>query len=90
MTHISKHKRRLLVRVRRMRGQVEALEGAIQAGGECAAVLQQIAAVRGAANGLLADILEGQLGEHLSVKPVFARTQRDREAVSAVIRRYLR
>ena len=90
MAHTSKHKRRLLSRLRRMKGQVEALESAIEAGVECGAVLQQIAAVRGAANGLLADILEGQLTEHLSVRPIRAGRQRDREAVSAVIRRYLR
>ncbi|WP_429554071.1 metal-sensing transcriptional repressor [Paraburkholderia sp. MM5477-R1] len=53
-------KKLVLARVRRLRGQVDALERALDAGVDCAPVLQQIAAVRGAVNGLMAGVLESQ------------------------------
>lgn len=90
MAHTSRDKRRLLARLRRIRGQIDALERAIGRDAECAAVLQQIAAVRGAANGLLADVLEGHLAEHFVNGPGRRALQRDREAISAVVRRYFR
>ena len=48
MPHSPEEKKRVLTRVRRIKGQLEALERALDAGAECAPVLQQIAAVRGA------------------------------------------
>ena len=48
MTHTIREKAKLLGRVRRIRGQVEALERAIEVETGCADVLHQIAAVRGA------------------------------------------
>ena len=55
------------------------------------AILQQIAAVRGAVNGLMSEVLEGHVREHLGPRPV-SETQRtdDVEAILAVIRSYLR
>ncbi len=48
MGHTIKDQKKLLTRVRRIKGQSEALERALEAGSECAAILQQIAAIRGA------------------------------------------
>lgn len=56
-------KKRVLARVRRIRGQCEALERALDSGAECGPVLQQIAAVRGAINGLMAEVLETYIRE---------------------------
>lgn len=53
MPHSPEDKKRILTRVRRIRGQVEALERALESGEPCLAILQQIAAVRGASNGLM-------------------------------------
>ncbi|NNC25061.1 metal/formaldehyde-sensitive transcriptional repressor, partial [Salinisphaera sp. USBA-960] len=58
MPHSPAEKKRVLTRVRRIKGQTEALERALEAGSECAAVLQQIAAIRGAVNGLMSEVLE--------------------------------
>jgi len=44
MSHTSRDSRKLLSRVRRLGGQVAALESALSAGAECAAVLVQVAA----------------------------------------------
>ncbi|MGB8416730.1 formaldehyde-responsive transcriptional repressor FrmR [Paraburkholderia sp.] len=66
MPHSPEEKKLVLTRVRRLRGQVDALERALEAGAECAPVLQQIAAVRGAVNGLMAGVLESHLREEFS------------------------
>ena len=53
MPHSPEEKKKVLTRVRRIRGQCDALERALLAGEDCAPVLQQIAAIRGAVNGLM-------------------------------------
>jgi DNA-binding FrmR family transcriptional regulator len=63
MPHSPQEKKLVLARVRRLRGQIDALERALEAGADCAPVLQQIAAVRGAVNGLMAGVLESHLRE---------------------------
>ncbi|MBC2884202.1 metal/formaldehyde-sensitive transcriptional repressor [Ochrobactrum sp. CM-21-5] len=63
MPHSPEDKKRALMRLRRIRGQAEALERAVEAGTECAALLQQIAALRGAANGLMTEVLESHFRE---------------------------
>lgn len=66
MSHTIKHKSKLLTRVRRIRGQVEALERALDAEKGCAEVLQQIAAVKGAINGLMSEVLEDHVYTHIA------------------------
>jgi DNA-binding FrmR family transcriptional regulator len=61
MPHSPDDKKRALARLHRIRGQAEALERAIEAGAECRLLLQQIAALRGAAGGLMAEVLESHL-----------------------------
>jgi DNA-binding FrmR family transcriptional regulator len=52
-------------------------ERALEQESDCAAVLQQIAPIRGAVNGLMAQVLEGHLREHLAAE---ARTPEERSA----------
>ena len=54
-------KKRAVARLRRIKGQAEALERAVESGVDCSALLQQIAALRGAANGLMAEVLEAHV-----------------------------
>lgn len=63
MPHSPDEKKRAVARLRRIKGQAEALERAVAAGVDCSALLQQIAALRGAANGLMAEVLESHLRE---------------------------
>lgn len=91
MPHTIKGKKQLLVRVRRIRGQVEALEKNLDQGSECSAILQQIAAIRGAVNGLMVEVLEGHLRDHLSSDALpEVQRQADLEQVVAVLRSYLK
>lgn len=91
MSHAIKNKKSLLTRVRRIKGQAEALEKALENEVECMAVLQQIAAVRGAVNGLMAEVLEGHIREHLgpdSTTPEERHADLDR--VVKILRSYLK
>ena len=65
MAHLAKDKEKLLIRVRRIRGQVEAVERALREDQECSDVLQLVAACRGAMNGLMAELVEGHILFHV-------------------------
>jgi len=65
MGHIANDKAKLLNRLRRMRGQIEAMERAVDADDECAAVLQQATACRGALDGFIAEVIEDHIREHM-------------------------
>jgi DNA-binding FrmR family transcriptional regulator len=71
MAHTIRKKTKLIARVRRIRGQLEAIERALEAESECGQVLQLIASVRGATNGLMAEVLEDHIREHV-LKPANA------------------
>jgi DNA-binding FrmR family transcriptional regulator len=91
MPHTIKEKTALLARVRRIKGQAAALERALEQESECAAVLQQIAAIRGAVNGLMGQVLEGHLREHLGAEDRTAQERlEDLEQVVSVLRSYLK
>ncbi|MGD0127098.1 MAG: metal/formaldehyde-sensitive transcriptional repressor [Terriglobia bacterium] len=65
MAHTARDKEKLLIRVRRIRGQIEAVERALSETRECAEVLQLVAACRGALNGLMAELIEGHIRFHV-------------------------
>jgi DNA-binding FrmR family transcriptional regulator len=65
MTHATDEKRKLLNRVRRIRGQVEAIERELDADAECSAVLHNISACRGAMDALMAEVIEGHIRFHV-------------------------
>jgi DNA-binding FrmR family transcriptional regulator len=68
MSHTVKAKTKLLNRARRIRGQVEALERALESEKECGEVLRLIAAGRGAMDSLMAEVLEGHIREHATTE----------------------
>ena len=63
--HTARQKERLLARVRRLRGQIEGVERAIESGEPCGAVLHGIAGARGALAGLMNEVVEDQVLSHL-------------------------
>ena len=65
VTHVTREKTKLLNRLRRIRGQIEAVERAVEADSECARVLQQATACRGALDGFIAEVIEDHIREHL-------------------------
>ena len=91
MSHTIKDQKKLLARVRRIKGQAEALERALENGGECSGILQEIAAVRGAVNGLMAQVLEGHVREHLAAQDATPQQrEQDIEQLMTVLRSYMK
>jgi DNA-binding FrmR family transcriptional regulator len=96
MPHSPEDKKRALTRLRRIRGQAEALERAVEAGTECAALLQQIAALRGAANGLMAEVLESHVRETFGqaretiVRDVATDPDAEIDQIMQILRTYLK
>ncbi len=92
MAHTVREKQKLLARVRRMKGQMEAIERALEAETGCEQVMQLIAGVRGALAGLMAEVVEDHVRTHL-VDPDKHPGALDTEAVEQlldVIRAYLK
>lgn len=66
MGHVAREKDRLLKRLRRLGGQVSALERAVDAGLPCIDVLQQATSCRGAIDGFIAQVIEDHINEHMA------------------------
>jgi len=91
MAHTIREKTKLLARVRRIRGQVEAIERALEDEVGCAEVLQVIASVRGAVNGLMAEVIEDHVRCHVSAPSLLPRQRAEAtEELIEVVHSYLR
>jgi FrmR/RcnR family transcriptional regulator, repressor of rcnA expression len=66
MAHTAREKTKLINRVRRIRGQMEAIERALEEEKGCADVLLLIAGVRGAINGLMGEVIEDHILLHVA------------------------
>lgn len=92
MTHTVREKQKLVARVRRIRGQVEAIERALEAEIGCEKVMHLLASTRAAMSGLMAEVIEDHVRTHL-VDPERHPGALDREAADelvAVMRTYLK
>ena len=65
MTHTIVDKQKLLNRVRRLRGQVDAIERAVDREAGCTEVMQLLTAARGAISGLMAEVIEDHIHMHM-------------------------
>jgi DNA-binding FrmR family transcriptional regulator len=91
LPEISKEKQKLLSRIKRLAGQITAVEHSVTDGDECADILMLLAAIRGGVNSLMAEILEDHIRLHI--------TQQDRgkesneeltEDLISLVRAYLK
>lgn len=92
MAHTVRDKTKLLNRVRRIRGQVDAIERALNDEDECSALLQTIAACRGAINGLMAELIEGHIRFHVldpDRRPTRAQEEASGELID-IVKTYLK
>jgi FrmR/RcnR family transcriptional regulator, repressor of frmRAB operon len=92
VAHTIGDKKKLINRVRRLQGQIDAVGKALQEELDCGRVLQLIAAARGALNSLVAEILEGHIRFHIvnpDGKPKSKQAGAARELI-AVVRTYLK
>lgn len=94
MAHLNHDRARLLARIRRMKGQVEALEKALSAHAsdelDCTALLTQVAAVRGASHGLMVELLSEHLRHHVAGPDDAASRESAVEDIAGILKTYLK
>jgi DNA-binding FrmR family transcriptional regulator len=92
MVHTIRDRAKLMNRVRRIRGQVSAIEGLLEQEADCERVLQTIAACRGAINGLMAEVVEDHVRFHVigpDIDPTSDQAQAAEQLVD-LVRSYLK
>lgn len=92
MTHTIREKPKLLARVRRIRGQVEAIERALESEAACEQVMHLLASTRAAMAGLTAEVVQDHVRTHLVGPEAGSGAAREEaaEQLLSVFRTYLR
>lgn len=90
MAHTTRQKEKLIARVRRIKGQLEGVERALDGEADCSEVLRQLASVRGAMSGLTAEVMEDHLRGHVLAAETDGDRRRGGEELIAVMRTYLK
>lgn len=90
MSHTVRDKEKLIARVRRLKGQIEGIERALEAKKSCGEILRQLASARGAMGGLTAEVMEGQLREHVLQAETETDRQQGGEELIEIIRTYMK
>ncbi len=92
MAHTVREKSKLIARVRRLRGQVEAVERGLENEVGCADILQLVASIRGAVNGLTNELIEDHIRNHVvdpAREPDAAKAEGARQLIE-VLRAYMK
>jgi len=90
LAHTKQEKAKLLNRVRRVRGQIEAVERAIEDEKGCATLLHLIVAARGAINGLMTEVIEDHIRLHVIDPAKDAERSRGAEELIEAVQAYLK
>lgn len=91
MSHTTIGGKKLLSRVRKIKGQTIALENSLVSEPDCLKFLQQIAAIKGAVNGLMKEVLEAHLREHLGAEDISQQQRMEEvEQVILILKSYLK
>jgi FrmR/RcnR family transcriptional regulator, repressor of frmRAB operon len=92
VSHTIRGKEKLLARVRRIQGQVDAIERALDNEAACEQVMHLMAGVRGAIGGLMAEVVEDHVRSHLVDTDKYPSALRGEavEQLVEVVRAYLK
>jgi DNA-binding FrmR family transcriptional regulator len=90
MSHTVRDKEKLLARVRRLKGQMEAVERGLEEEKPCGEILQLLASVRGALSGLTGEIMHDHLHEHVVHAESDAEREKAADELAQVLKTYIR
>ncbi|GHC60976.1 hypothetical protein GCM10007315_26160 [Gemmobacter tilapiae] len=90
MSHLHRDKSKLLARVKRLKGQIEGIERAVQADEDCAALLHLVASVRGAMQGFTAELIDEHLIHHVRDVTDERARQKGADELARALRTYLK
>ncbi len=80
---------KLLRRLGRIRGQIEAIQRALEEDASCASLLQQATACRGALDGFIAEVIEDHIRAHIVQEKDRARASKAAEELIGIVHSYL-
>ena len=92
MAHAVAEKLKLLNRIRRLRGQIDALERAVDSEQGCSEVMRLLTTARGAINGIMAEVVEDHIEMHM-IDPGRKRSRIEQQAAAElldVLRTYIK
>ncbi len=90
MPHTTRDKEKLIARVRRIAGQIKAIEKALDEEQEASSVMQLIASCRGALNGLMSELIEGHMNEHVADEKNVGKRKIAADELLEILKTYLR
>lgn len=90
MSHTIADKEKLLLRVKKIKGQLISLEKALEDEKECFKILQQISAARGAIHSLMSEVLDGHIKEHLGNHVSEADREKEIQNLASLLKTYLK
>lgn len=89
MGHITKDRDKIIARIRRIAGQVSAIERSVNADAPCAETLHLVAAVRGAVAGLMDELVEEHLHSHVAAPDITPEERKNAaDELAIILRRY--
>ena len=84
MSHLEGDTRKLVSRVRRIKGQLEAVERGLIEGRDCYEVLQTLSACRGGMNGLMGFLVEEHVKEHIMSDKDNPKSSQDKSSLELI------
>jgi DNA-binding FrmR family transcriptional regulator len=90
MAHTIANKEKLLLRVKKIKGQLSGIEKALEDEKDCFKILQQISATRGAIQSLMSEVLDGHIKEHLGNHVSEAQREEEIHNLASLLKTYLR
>jgi len=90
MAHVIANKDKILMRIKKIKGQLSGIEKAVEDETDCFKVLQQISASRGAIQSLMNELLNDHIKEHLGNHVSEEQRTQEIENVTNLLKTYLK
>ena len=90
MAHTIANKEKLILRIKKIKGQLNSIEKALENENDCFKILQQISASRGAIQSLMSEVLDGHIKEHLGNHVSEEQREQEIENLSSLLKSYLK
>ncbi len=90
MSHTIADKEKLLLRIKKIKGQLGSLEKALEKESDCFKILQQISATRGAVHSLMGEVLDGHIKEHLGNHVSESEREKEIHNLTSLLKTYLK
>ena len=90
MSHLGLGSPKLVSRLRRIKGQIEGVERALESEADCGEIMRQLASIRGAMTGLTREVMEVHLREHVVAAPTAGERESGAEEMIQILKSYMK